>query len=95
MGMAGSQEHEQSDDRLSDEMAVLRFRTRESMRRLADVAARIAQTEDEVVRVHEEIARNSGSALADQALEQAERARRFGEQERREQQRWSARSEED
>jgi hypothetical protein len=95
MSMLSPLEREQVGDRLREQAAVLRLLGQELMRSLGEAAGRMALTEDEVVRVHEEIARCGDSVVAAQALEHAERARLFAEHERREQQRWSTRGEED
>jgi hypothetical protein len=95
MSMLSPVEREPVGDRLRNQAAVLKLVGQELMRSLGEAAGRMAQTEDEVVRVHEEIARCGVSVVAAQALEYAERARLFAEHERREQQRWAARGEED
>ncbi len=95
MSMLSPLEREHVGDRLREQAAVLRLLGQELMRSLGESAGRMAVTEDEVVRVHEEIARCGVSVVAAQALEHAECSRLFAEHERREQQRWSARGEED
>ena len=57
-------------------------------RTLADLAGEIARTEDDVARVHEEIAAGP-STLAAEAKEQARKARAFAQHEREERDRWS------
>jgi hypothetical protein len=94
MSMLSPLDREQEGVRLREQAAVLKLLGQELMRSLGESAGRMAQTEDEVVRVHEEIARCGVSVVAAQALEHAERARLFAEHERREQQRWSTRSDE-
>ena len=87
---------EHADDRAAqkaEQVAVLRATGQELARDIADLAGRIAQTEDEVVRVHEDIARSGVSAASTDALQHAESARRFAEHERRQQQRWSSTAE--
>ena len=95
MSMVGPVEREQVGDRLREQGAVLNVLAEELRRSLGEAAGRLAQTEDEVVRVHEEIARTGVSAVAAQGLEHAERARRFAEHERGEQRRWSTVAPED
>jgi hypothetical protein len=77
-------------DRLSERATLLRARAQELLRSISDTAGRIALTEDEVGRVHEEIARSGISTTADEAREHALRARRYADHERREQRRWSS-----
>jgi hypothetical protein len=78
----------QSGDQPAEQIAVPRALAQELARSTADLAGRIAQTDDEVVRVHEEIARRAVSApIAVHALQHAARAGRFAEHKPREQQR--------
>jgi hypothetical protein len=88
-------ESELPGDRLGRQSAVLRIVARELMLSLSETAGRMAETVDEVVRIHEGIAGLGISAVAAQALEHAEHARRFAARERAEQQRWAARAEDD
>jgi two-component system chemotaxis response regulator CheB len=74
----------------AEKFAVLRARGQALVRGTADLAGRIARTEGEVMRVHEDIAQAGVSSVASDALQHAERARRFAEHERRQQQRWSS-----
>jgi len=64
-------------------------RTRALAQQLSEMAGRIAITESEVARVHEQIARAGLSAAAAQAGERAIQARRFAEAERRVERRWA------
>jgi uncharacterized small protein (DUF1192 family) len=90
IGMADARERDQAGDRLAEQIAALKILAQELTRSIADLAGRIALTYDEVARVHEEIAQNGVSAIAAHAPEHAERAHRFAEHERSEQQRWSS-----
>jgi hypothetical protein len=84
------------DDRVGEQAAqyaALRAAVEGLARSVADLAGRIAQTEDQVERVHEEIAQNGVSAVAALARVHAARARGFAEHERRERQRWLSEAE--
>jgi DNA repair exonuclease SbcCD ATPase subunit len=92
VSMAASVERDRWSERLHEQAAEMRSLTRELLRSLAETAGRIADTEDEVARVHEDLAASGVCPIAGQELrEHAERARQFAEHERREQQRWSSR----
>ena len=88
--MSDAATREQLGDRLAEQATAATSRARELRRTVGELAGRIAQTEDEVARIHEQIAECAVSAIAAQAPEHAQRARRFAEHERRQQQRWSA-----
>jgi 2-oxo-4-hydroxy-4-carboxy--5-ureidoimidazoline (OHCU) decarboxylase len=89
--MTGAAARKQRGNELAERAAELSSQGRELIRSIADLAGRIAQTEDEVARIHQQIGENGLSAISAQALQHAERARRFAEHERREQARWAAR----
>jgi hypothetical protein len=73
--------------------AAAKAHTEERAQQIADLAGRIAETETEVARVHDQLAQVAPTATrAAEAAEQAARARRFAEHEKQEQQRWDARS---
>ncbi len=68
----------------------------ELMRSVGEMAGRIAETEDEVARVHEELAASHVRPIAAAVLlGHAERARQYAEHERNEQQRWMSQAESD
>lgn len=95
--MPDSVERDQSPDkRLREQAAEMKSLTLELMRSVGEAAGRMADTEDEVARVHEDLAAGRvGPVAAHELLEHAERARQFAEHERHEQQRWTARAEND
>ena len=59
---------------------------------ISEIAAGVADTEDQVADVHEHLADNPTSSIATAALDHADRARRFADHERQEQQRWATES---
>jgi hypothetical protein len=95
MNGLGSRERELLGVRLCEQAVVLRSLGRELMCEVGDMAGRMARTEDEVVRIHEAIARCGVSQVAVGALAHAARARSFAEHERREQLKWSTMGRED
>ncbi len=94
--MSDSGERDQLGERLREQAAELESLTTELLRSVSHMAGKIAETEDEVARVHEDLAGSPVNPMdAHEVLEHAERARRFAEHERQEQRRWSSRAEGD
>jgi hypothetical protein len=66
---------------LRDQAATATEQAQESVRRSAELAGQIAETELDVARVQDAIAENEATAIGEQAREEAAHARRFAAQE--------------
>jgi hypothetical protein len=84
-----TQKHQQAREDLFARTAELTLIRQVLAQALSESAARMALTHDDLARTYDAIAASGVSSCAIHAPEHAERARRFAQHERQEQQRWS------